>query len=437
MTHLISRFALGFVIILCSSSVLADSLSIISPHRKSLQNEFIPRFVEHYKKTYGQDIKVEWIDQGGTSNNVKFIRSKYANNAKTSGLDVFWGGPSVNFIEMANANVLAPYKLSPELKKQLKPKAAGNDISDANNLWHASAISSFGILYNNALAKKFKLPVPQTWQDLGRYEYYDQLSIADPRHSGTNATMNLVMLQAYGYEKAWATFVSLGGNTRTYTHSSSDPLKHVESGEALASTVIDFYGFAKVNEHGKDKINLVIPEGQSIIDTDPIAMLKGAPNTKEAGRFIEYILSAEAQRVLITKKGSPHGPKSETFARMAMNPAAYNHVAASDVVCPNPFELKPMMNFDYNKAAKISRQLNDLIGATIIDTHKDLKKAWKQVVTTRSKSLEQKLTAPFISEAELLAIQSKWSDDVFRNKTINEWVAKAQARYKDVASSSH
>ena len=54
-----------------------DTLVILSPHRKSIQDEYVPAFVEYYKAKFKTDVQVDWLDQGGTSDDVRFIRAKF------------------------------------------------------------------------------------------------------------------------------------------------------------------------------------------------------------------------------------------------------------------------------------------------------------------------------------------------------------------------
>ena len=39
-----------------------DKLVIISPHRKSIQNEFVSVFKQHYLETF-KEIQVDWVDR--------------------------------------------------------------------------------------------------------------------------------------------------------------------------------------------------------------------------------------------------------------------------------------------------------------------------------------------------------------------------------------
>ena len=117
------------------SILAAEKLVIISPHRKSIQEEFMPKFKEHYKKTYGAEIQIDWLDQGGTSDDIRFVRSKYKNNPKTSNIDIFWGGGATTFIELASDNLLQSYKLPNELKKQIDNETTQEGIKELEEFY--------------------------------------------------------------------------------------------------------------------------------------------------------------------------------------------------------------------------------------------------------------------------------------------------------------
>ena len=64
------------------SATSEKTLTIISPHRSSIKNEFLKDFENFYKKKFNQDIKVEWVDQGGASQNLRYIINKYTKKPK-------------------------------------------------------------------------------------------------------------------------------------------------------------------------------------------------------------------------------------------------------------------------------------------------------------------------------------------------------------------
>ncbi|RZA14471.1 MAG: extracellular solute-binding protein, partial [Proteobacteria bacterium] len=243
-----------------------DSLVIISPHRKSIQDEYIPVFVEHYKKTFGEDVQVDWLDQGGTSDDVRFVRAKFTSNPKTSGVDIFWGGGTSVFVDLEKENYLAKYELSKELKPFIPDNASGVPLYDKTHTWYASALSSFGVFYNKRILEFDRKDVPKSFRELADFQHQGELSLSDPRRSGTANTMNAIILQTEGWEKGWQLLTELAGNTRSFTHSSSDPIKAVVSGDVSMAMAIDFYANAKIGDLGPQNLGFALPVGQAVLD---------------------------------------------------------------------------------------------------------------------------------------------------------------------------
>lgn len=435
MRKLRSSIVLCLTLVHCLAA-LGDALTIISPHRKSIQTELIPSFKEHYQKTYGKKIQVDWIDQGGTESDLRFVLAQFASNPKSSGIDIFWGGGNFTFHDLDERGLLLPYQLPDSLSSKLDFKIAGIETRSPKNTWYASALSSFGIFFNRRLLKLLKIKEPTNWASLAEPTYYDQLSLADPRRSSSSLVMNLIILESLGWEQGWQVLYQQAGNARSFTHSSSDPIKAVVSGEASLATAIDFYAYAKISRLGKKNLGFVLPPSQTIFNADPIAILKGAPNSKEAKRFVNYVLSDEAQRKLVLPVGSGGGPRSTHLGRMAVLRSAYaNWPEGVEQVVTNPFTIKNhTFALNVPKIARIKKLVSDLLGAVHIDVHKDLKKAWKGIIDRGLSPQEIELfgKAP-ISEQEMEKVLAKWDDNVFRNQLINKWITDAKKRYHKLA----
>ena len=119
-----------------------------SPPTATPYNENLSRdFKDFYEKRYGTEVDVQWLDQGGTSDDVRFLRAKFAANPKTSGIDIFWGGGTGTFVELDSDKLLEPYTLPKDLKAQIPAKAAGMPLYTDAETWYGSAMSSFGIFY--------------------------------------------------------------------------------------------------------------------------------------------------------------------------------------------------------------------------------------------------------------------------------------------------
>lgn len=428
-------FIFAFLSLGMSTNLLAlDTITIISPHRKSIQQEFIPKVKEAYKKKYKTELEVQWLDQGGTSDDIRFVRARFAKHPKSSGIDIFWGGGAAVFFELQKDGFLSPYKLSKGLSAEIPQTIAGVSLYDKTHTWYGSAMSSFGIFYNKPALKMEGLPEPKTWSDLASPKFFKQLSLADPRRSGSARTMSTIILESLGWEKGWEMLTAISANTRKFTHSSSDPIKAVVSGDAVAAMAIDFYANAKVSDIGSKNLGFVLPEGHTVLDPDPVAILKGAPNRKAAGRFIELILSKDIQKLLVLPKGADQGPRFASLGRMSVNKATYKETEGKRATTTNPFTMSSFLKLDIKKIAKTQRLFTDLIGAVLIDTHHELQKAWKAIIKRGNKPEDLVALAKVpLTEKQMLELSEKWDDNLFRNKTINEWVQFSRAKFKKIA----
>ncbi|MFK7872158.1 MAG: ABC transporter substrate-binding protein [Oligoflexales bacterium] len=416
------------------SASAKERLVIISPHRQSIQREVVPQFEAHYLKTYGHEIEVEWIDQGGTTDDLRFIKSRFSQSPKTAHMDIFWGGGELPFRDLKELGLLQSVKLSEAVTKNIPNDCQGIPLKDVDNTWHGISLSTFGLFYNKRLLKIRKLPEPKQWTDLTDPHWKDLVSLADPRRSGTTIAIQLGLVEALGWDKGWDTLTRTAVNTRLFTHSSTEPVSAVVSGDAAVSASIDFFGYSKVVELGTKKVGYTNGLDSINLDVDPIAVLKGAPNTTGAKRFIEYLISPEAQKRLMLQKGQPEGPQYSTLGRMAVNQLAWEKAPS---FLENPFKIQDSLEryFSPETGALLRPLLGDMIGAILVDHHQMLRESWDHLTKKKAPLSEfQALTAPLITHDEALKLAASWSKDNVRNKTIHSWNEQAYARYQKALS---
>ncbi len=104
-----------------------DQLVIISPHPKSIQDEFVRGFKQHYKTAYNCEIEMDSLYQGGASDVLRLVLGRFEQNPKNpaSGFDVFWGGGEHPHYELDRRQLLQPFSLSASLKKEVPVEVAG------------------------------------------------------------------------------------------------------------------------------------------------------------------------------------------------------------------------------------------------------------------------------------------------------------------------
>ena len=392
------------------------SIGIISPHSREIQTEF----TQLWKKSH-PETAIKWIDQGGTSDDLKFVRDQFSTRGKDKGIgiDLFFGGGGETFTELEEDGLLAPLSEDYGVPDALN----GVPLHGKNNDWIAAALSGFGILYNKKIAERDNLPMPKTWSDLANPKLQERIELADPRHSGSAHTTYEIILQTNGWEKGWKILTAMTGNARKFATSSSEPLQDVKTGEAVFCSAIDFYATSAIEQAGADKLGYIEPKNQNILTADPIALLPGAPNEKMAREFIAMVMSPEGQKLWFAPKGTPGGPTNATLFRLPALPAAYKDIPAGAWTQTDPYATKTTGNYDSEKAASRRRALDDLIGSVLVDNLDTIKRAWK-----KNPNLEQVGYVP-ISEAEFTKIAPKWDDASVANATKAKWNAAAQKHF--------
>jgi iron(III) transport system substrate-binding protein len=402
-----------------------DKLVIISPHRKSIQNEFIFEFKKYYKESFSKEIVVDWIDQGGSENDLRFVIGRFKNSPASTGIDVFWGGGDLTFRDLDHRKLLLSYKLPEKIQKSFPKSLLGLSLQSTNNTWYSTALSTFGIFYNKSMLQILKKPEPKSWEDLAKPEYQGYVSLADPRHSSSSLVMSIIILEVFGWEKGWQILTAIAANTDKFTHSSSDPIKAVVSGQVLAATAVDFYAQAKIVHLGEKALGFSYVPGKTIFNSDPVGILKGAKNLVPAQRFVNFLLSPRAQKLFVLPKGISGGPRFANLGRISVLPQVYQdkRIFKSAI---NPFVLKNTgIKIDFEKFFKIKTIIGDLIGVYHIAYHSDLKEFWKK----SGQGLRLSASKLPISKEDIMNLAKRWHETDFRHNMISTWSKKAKKLY--------
>ena len=413
-----------------------DKLIIISPHPESIETEFGKNFEKWYEAQTGRTVETDWRDVGGTSSNFRFIESEFKRVPAGIGIDMFFGGGTDSYLRLASMGVLHPYKLPEAQLAQIPQSFHGIPIYDAEHRWYGAALSSFGIMYNEQLRALLQLPEATTWDDLGDMALLNKIGAADPRESGSAHMMYEIILQTHGWEEGFALLTKIGANVRGFSAGANAIPKDVVDGQVIYGLAIDFYASSQIAVVGADKIKYVVPTDGAVVNPDSIAILKGAPNMAVAQKFLEFVLSEEAQKLWMLRDTDPEGPKWKGgLNRASVLPALYDKLGERCVVT-NPFALEiTPFPYDADKGGTRWDIVNDIFGVLIIDSHKDLVDAWKAIRKCKNPEKRDVAIAALvqlpISEAEALKIASTdWKNPIYRNEKIKEWGQFAKQKFK-------
>ncbi|MBN2093340.1 extracellular solute-binding protein [candidate division KSB1 bacterium] len=395
--------------------------------------EFQHAFEKHYFQKYKRTVEFTWLDIGGASDILRFIRSEFKNKPDGIGIDLFFGGGIEPYDELKREELSLPYPLPDSLLVAIPSDINGIPLYDQDFHWYAATLAGFGIMYNKLALKKLGLPEPTTWEDLMRPEVYSWVGSADPRKSGSIHATFEIILQGYGWEKGWQVIVALGANTRSFTAYGAQTPKNVSQGEVAYGLTMDSFAWAQVQTYGEEMIGFVMPSDLTIITGDGICLLKGAPNLAVAREFMNFMFSKTGQKIWILKKGEPDGPQQFDLAKFSVLPALYPEIKGRTAVQMNPFEWKS--NFIYNATKGAIRWgiVNDLIGTFVIEPHRDLRNVWRRAMKAgNTDSVLKYLSQIPITEdeADSLSQGDQWRDPVFRNEKLNQWTHLVNQRYR-------
>jgi ABC-type Fe3+ transport system substrate-binding protein len=380
----------------------AEQLIIITPHNELIRTEFAAAFSRWHEANFGTPVAVQWNVPGGTTEIRKMLQAQYsaaleAGRAPGGNADLMFGGGAFEFdllkrpIEMhidgrtRSTTVLEPVDFSDDwLGATYGPNEIGDGkLYDAEKFWFGAALSSFGIVYNRDVLADLGIDEPQHWEDLCNPRFRGWIALVNPAQSGSITSAFEAILKRHGWTRGWQILRRVAANARYFTGSSLKPPADVATGNAAAGICIDFLGRyqsgAIAQSTGSDRIGYIDPQGETTIDSDPIAMLRGAPHPQLARRFIEFILSREGQALwqFRASPGNTIGPRQFELRRLPILRSIYDSDLAHFVDRVNPYEVAERMPHDTRAMRPF---IAIVFAAMAMDSHRELRDAWSAIV---------------------------------------------------------
>ncbi|GKX51445.1 ABC transporter substrate-binding protein [Budvicia aquatica] len=158
----------------------------------------------------------------------------------------------------------------------------------------AVAISGYGILVNNTRLQEKGLPPPKTWEDLGDARYQGMILMSSPSRSDTTHLMIESLLEQRGWQQGWSSLLQLSGNLATISSRSFGVANKINTGLGGAGPIIDNYANVLLNNPHLGFNYFPTSRAAPMF----IAITQGSLHQREAGRFIDFLLSPAGQRAL-------------------------------------------------------------------------------------------------------------------------------------------
>lgn len=222
-----------------------------------------------------------WVDvhAGGTAEMMREAREA----SKDGACDIMFGGGIESY--EAQKDLFMPYKT--ESSEHLDKTYMAN-----NNEWTVFTELPIVFIYNKKLVRPSE--VPREWKDLFEEKWKGQIAFADIKNSGTSYTILSTMEQLF--EESPETLVprfydQLGENILS---SSGEVIPYVSDGTYLIGITLEETA-KKYIDLGYD-IALVYPKDGTSAIPDGCAMVKNAPHSYNAGKFLDFVVGYDTQK---------------------------------------------------------------------------------------------------------------------------------------------
>ena len=452
-------------------------LVVLTPHNEQIRYELALAFNRWRAKQGKPVVHFDWRSSGGTSDLRKQLIAAYEAEARSAieenrqvshvGYDLFFGGGDFEHNLVAGERTVTvpgkdptdksaersikftisiPVEFPPGALEEIfpTPDIAGAKLYHPEKRWVGVVLSSFGIVYNRVVLSHLELPEPATWTDLTDPRYRGQIALADPANSGSITEAYNAILMRLGWDEGWRVLRRCFANSRYFANVSTKVPIDVSVGETAAGMCIDFYGrfqagavellppsaVAVKNSSGAGasagRVGYIDPPGMTKLNSDPVSILRGAPNRALANEFVLWLLSKEAQVLWQRKLGVLGGPARYELRRQPIRRDLYNDAQELKLWTDDvrPFEIarpfpKGMPDF-YGSIATVSH-------AMAIDVHDELVDAWKAIHRVKDESKRTELLRKFDAMPHDLAIARLPEDWL---SVLND---PASARHEEVA----
>ena len=207
--------------------------------------------------------------------------------------DVWWGGPGDSHLQAAEEDLLDAYK-SPRLSElhDWAVRPAEQSGFRTTGIY----LGALGIGTNTKILASRGLPEPKCWADLLDRKYRDEIQVADPNSSGTAYVMLATVVQLMGEDKGFAYLKALHRNVNQYTKSGIAPVKAVALGETAVALAFMHDMVTQIVEGAP--IRTVAPCEGTGYEIGSVSIVKGGRSPDLARRFVDWALSAEAQKLV-------------------------------------------------------------------------------------------------------------------------------------------
>lgn len=274
------------VVIVFMTSVCASAAENVLSLYGSAEPRSVEVLAQGFEKATGT--KVNWI-RLSSGETLARLRAEKDNPQA----DVWWAGTIDPHSVAALEGLTESY--CPSIYDQIDPRFR-DPIGDCKVIGVYVGILGFSV--NEGVLKEMNLPIPTGWDDLIDPRYKGLIGIANPNTSGTALTMLATQVFLRGEDAGIEYMKKLHKNIANYTKTGVAP--GVLAGRGEIAIAIVFLHDAIYHAEQGYPVKPVVPKEGTGYEIGGLNLVKGAPHPELAKKFMDWVVSAEAQETQAT-----------------------------------------------------------------------------------------------------------------------------------------
>ena len=249
----------------------------------SMKESLIGTIYEAFKKKH-PGVTIDYQSAGAGKLMAKIATERQAGKVLA---DVLWTSEVPDFYNLKSEGMVEKYVPS-NFKELINP------FDDYDGSFTAARLGTLGIVYNTKFIKK----TPASWDEIFGKDFTGAFGIANPSLSGTAYMSISLLVKQFG----WEFIEKMAKNKSKIGKGAGQVVDDTASGELVGCIAVDYITLDKIKKGAS--LGYAFPK-EILVVPSPVAILKGTPNLSAAQKFVDFLLSKEAQEIIASEGTLP------------------------------------------------------------------------------------------------------------------------------------
>lgn len=250
----------------------------------SVQNTTCEKVTQAFSKKY--NVETQFV-----RNSTGTVLGKIKAEKDNPQADVWYGGTIEPHLQAREAGLLETYR-SP-LQKDILPQLQKltEQRGDTTSIIY---LMDLGIGMNEKTLAEKGIAKPQCYENLLKPEFKELIQYPDPRVSGTGYTILSTLITIMGEDEAYKYLKALDKNMGQYTKTGM-ATANLSTG-AAAIDIGFMHTYVREHDKGAPVVGVLPCEGIGYT-LGAVSIIKNGRNLENAKRFVDFVLTVEAQEI--------------------------------------------------------------------------------------------------------------------------------------------